>query len=460
MSVDVTVENTLLKRKLAAYEEILKEKERDTLTDLYSRQRFFEETRELLNENPKKKFVFLRFDINRFQLVNSFFGLEEGDKLLQYLAFKIKQFAIIFQTYIIGRIEGDVFGMCCRLAGHIDVFNAMVQRAVEEFVSGYRSDYELSISVGIYVIERNDMALEDIYSKAILAAKKCKERTTGPCFVLYDKKLSEVVMKNQRITNQMHAALNEKQFEVVLQPKCDLKTGELVGAEALTRWNHPEDGLIPPSEFIPVFEKNGFISRFDEYVWTSTCAYIRSWLDKGKFAVPVSVNVSRSDLRNPSLPSKFKGLLARYNIPAHYLHLEITENAYAEDGKHIAEAVQRLKDAGLHIEMDDFGTAYSSLNMLNEIPIDTLKLDIGFIRNYKKGRGKDIILAFIIKLAKALDLSVIAEGIETEEQAAHLLSLGCEHGQGFYFSKPISKKEFDVFAAKRLKRATSKASIS
>lgn len=460
MSVDVTVENTLLKRKLAAYEEILKEKERDTLTDLYSRQRFFEETLELLNENPKKKFVFLRFDINRFQLVNSFFGLEEGDKLLQYLAFKIKQFAIIFQTYIIGRIEGDVFGMCCRLAGHIDVFNAMVQRAVEEFVSGYRSDYELSISVGIYVIERNDMALEDIYSKAILAAKKCKERTTGPCFVLYDKKLSEVVMKNQRITNQMHAALNEKQFEVVLQPKCDLKTGELVGAEALTRWNHPEDGLIPPSEFIPVFEKNGFISRFDEYVWTSTCAYIRSWLDKGKFAVPVSVNVSRSDLRNPSLPNKFKGLLARYNIPAHYLHLEITENAYAEDGKHIAEAVQRLKDAGLHIEMDDFGTAYSSLNMLNEIPIDTLKLDIGFIRNYKKGRGKDIILAFIIKLAKALDLSVIAEGIETEEQAAHLLSLGCEHGQGFYFSKPISKKEFDVFAAKRLKRAASKASIS
>ena len=125
MSVDVTVENTLLKRKLAAYEEILKEKERDTLTDLYSRQRFFEETRELLNENPKKKFVFLRFDINRFQLVNSFFGLEEGDKLLQYLAFKIKQFAIIFQTYIIGRIEGDVFGMCCRLAGHIDVFNAI-----------------------------------------------------------------------------------------------------------------------------------------------------------------------------------------------------------------------------------------------------------------------------------------------------------------------------------------------
>lgn len=172
------------------------------------------------------------------------------------------------------------------------------------------------------------------------------------------------------------------------------------------------------------------------------------------------MNVSRCDLRNPALPDKFKELLARYNIPAHYLHLEITENAYAEDAKHIAEAVQRLKDAGLHIEMDDFGTAYSSLNMLNEIPIDTLKLDIGFVRNYKKGRGKDIILAFIIKLAKALELSVIAEGIETEEQAAHLLSLGCENGQGYYFSKPISKKEFDIFAAKRPKRAASEVSAS
>ena len=258
--------------------------------------------------------------------------------------------------------------------------------------------------------------------------------------------MSETIVKNQRITNQMNVALKENQFEVVLQPKCHLQTGKLIGAEALVRWKHPENGYLPPSEFIPVFEKNGFISKLDEYVWDKACAYIRSWIDSGLDLVPVSVNVSRYDLRNQSLPSKFAQMLDKYGIPAKYLHLEITESAYMEDAQVIIKEVQRLKDIGLHIEMDDFGTAYSSLNMLNEMPIDTLKLDMSFIRNYEKSPGKDVILSFVVKLANALNLGCIAEGIETKEQAAYLFSLGCSTGQGYYFSKPISKQDFDIFA--------------
>jgi len=452
MSVDLVDENVILKQKLGSCESLLKKQETDELTGLHSRQKFFAETRRMLDENAGKQFAFVRFDIARFQLINSFFGLEEGDKLLKYLAFKLKQFSLIFPLCIIGRIEGDIFAACHQLNGPVDVLSAILRQNIESLIGGYRSDYELSITVGIYIIEDNTLPVEAIYSRSILAAKKCKKLPYGEYFAVYDKNMSEAIIKNQRITNEMHNALKEKQFEVVLQPKCDLQTGNLIGAEALVRWRHPADGLMSPGDFIPVFEENGFILKLDEYVWTAACMYIRSWLDEGMAAVPVSVNVSRRDLYDPELPAKFKDLLKRYEIPAQLLHLEITESAYAENTRLIVDAVRRLKDAGLHIEMDDFGTAYSSLNMLNEMPIDTLKLDMSFIRNYdKNAAGTDIILQFVIKLAQALNLSLIAEGIETAKQAEHLLALGCKAGQGYYFSKPVSKKEFDVFAHGKIK---------
>lgn len=446
MSVDIAVENENLKNKLNAYEEIIKKHEIDSLTELYSRQKFFSEIRRTLDADSDKRFIFMRFDIDHFQLINSFFGLEEGDKLLQYLAFKMRQFSLILPSCILGRIEGDIFGLCCQLNVSLNILQAMMQQNIQSFVGGYRADYELRIIIGIYPIEDNSMAVESIYSKAVLASKKCKESATGGYFAFYDESMSETIVKNQRITNQMNVALKENQFEVVLQPKCHLQTGKLIGAEALVRWKHPENGYLPPSEFIPVFEKNGFISKLDEYVWDKACGYIRSWIDSGLDLVPVSVNVSRYDLRNQSLPSKFAQMLDKYGIPAKYLHLEITESAYMEDARVIIKEVQRLKDIGLHIEMDDFGTAYSSLNMLNEMPIDTLKLDMSFIRNYEKSPGKDVILSFVVKLANALNLGCIAEGIETKEQAAYLFSLGCSTGQGYYFSKPISKQDFDIFA--------------
>ncbi|WP_428769030.1 GGDEF domain-containing phosphodiesterase [Treponema sp. HNW] len=445
MSVDIAVENVVLKRKLADYERKLKEQETDPLTQLYSKQKFFSEVRKMLDANPHKPFIFIRFDIERFQLINSFFGLDEGDKLLQYLAFKMRQFALVLPNCIIGRIEGDIFGMCYNFNSSPESLRAMMMQNLESFIGGYRADYELRIIIGAYPIEDNSMSIESIYSRVILASKKCKQNPTGGYLAFYDASMSEDMIKNQRITNQMSTALKENQFEVVLQPKCHLKTGELIGAEALVRWRHPENGYLPPSEFIPVFEKNGFIFKLDEYVWNKACEYIRSWIDSGFDLVPISVNVSRYDLRSSSLPAKFKEILERYNVPAKYLHLEITESSYAEDANAIVQEVQRLKDVGLHIEMDDFGTAYSSLNMLNEMPIDTLKLDMSFVRNYEKSPGRAIILQFIVKLAQALNLEVLAEGVETKEQAEHLLSLGCCMGQGYYFSKPVPKKDFDVF---------------
>lgn len=446
MDINFKEENEQLKQKLRACEEMLKQQDTNPLTNLFSRRKFFEEMRKNLAANQDKQFVFMRFDIVRFQLINSFFGLEEGNRLIKYLAFKIKQLSLLFPGSCVGHIEGDVFVVCCQLRGKVEVLISVLEQNIKDFIGGFRSDYELSFAVGIYVIEDNSTPMEDIYSKVILAAKKSKENY-GSHVTLYDKKMGEALIKSQRMTNEMRSALNEKQFKVYFQPKCSLETGHIIGAEALVRWQHPQHGLIPPDEFIPVFEKNGFISKVDEYIWDTACAYIRSWMDEGLHIVPVSINVSRCDLRDPALPEKFQTLLKHYGIPPNYVHLEITGSAYVDDLQRILEAVRRLKDIHLHIEMDDFGAAYSSLNMLSEMPIDTLKLDMGFVRNCEHSREKSIILRAVVKLAKELKLSVIAEGIETKEQLKYLHSLGCDYGQGFFFSRPIPEKDFREFVA-------------
>ncbi|MEG1799761.1 MAG: EAL domain-containing protein, partial [Synergistaceae bacterium] len=211
------------------------------------------------------------------------------------------------------------------------------------------------------------------------------------------------------------------------QPKYNLKTEQLAGAEALVRWMHPKRGIMAPAQFIPLFEKNGFITDLDLYIWEECCKKMRDWIDAGHLPIAVSVNVSRTDVYNPNLPELLVSLIRKYKLSPRNLHLEITETAYTENPEQLIEVVSRLKSLGFVIEMDDFGTGYSSLNMLSELPIDVLKLDIKFIQSEeKKGHSKSI-LSFIISLAKWLNLSVIAEGVETKAQVELLQSLNCEY---------------------------------
>ena len=244
----------------------------------------------------------------------------------------------------------------------------------------------------------------------------------------------------------MYTALAEGQFVVYLQPKVEIFSGRIVGAEALARWRHPERGLIPPNRFVPFFERNGFIILLDEYIWEEVCKLLRSWLDKGYRPLPVSINVSRMHFNDNGFCGKLRALTDKYHLPRHLLELELTESAFFENEKILQRTMRSLQEAGFAFSMDDFGTGYSSLNTLRALPFNTVKLDRAFVSDSTDNQRGQIVARNTIVLAKQLGMRIIAEGVETVEQALFLRNMGCDQAQGFYYSRPMDAREFETFS--------------
>jgi len=263
--------------------------------------------------------------------------------------------------------------------------------------------------------------------------------------VVYDEKMYQDDLYSERLISDVNRAAAEHQFLVFYQPKYDIQSvpPRLKSAEALIRWNHPELGMISPGVFIPLFEGNGLISIVDNYVWEETARQIQAWKQKYGWSVPVSVNLSRADLFDPSLEQKLLSLLKQYEITTEDLLLEVTESAYTDNAEHLIEVVRKLRSDGFRIEMDDFGSGYSSLNMLSSLPIDALKMDMKFIQNAAADNREFRLIELILDIAEFLGVPVIAEGVETENQMTMLKDAGCDLVQGYYFSKPVPAPEFE-----------------
>ncbi|MCR4611135.1 MAG: EAL domain-containing protein, partial [Lachnospiraceae bacterium] len=264
---------------------------------------------------------------------------------------------------------------------------------------------------------------------------------------LYDKKLHDKQIYNERLVSDFEDAIKNNDFMVYYQPKYSVLHGEpmLSSAEALVRWKHPELGMISPGDFIPLFESNGLIQKLDQFVWKSAASQIKEWKDKFGLTIPISVNVSRIDIYNPELEEVLAAIVETNGLKTNELFLEITESAYADDASRLIEVVNNLRERGFEIEMDDFGTGYSSLNMLTAIPIDALKMDMSFVRNMLEDDMSLKLVQLIIDIASFLDVPVIAEGVETKEQLDTLIDLNCDLIQGYYFSKPVPANEFEEF---------------
>ena len=252
---------------------------------------------------------------------------------------------------------------------------------------------------------------------------------------------------SESLINDIHKALEQRQLEVFYQPKYGVQEEQPVlrSAEALVRWRHPEYGMVSPGDFIPLFESNGLIQIVDYYVWKEAARQIRRWKDEYDVVFPISVNISRIDIYDPDLEKKLLGIIEENDIPASALHLEVTESAYANDSEQLIEAVERLRSYGFKIEMDDFGSGYSSLNMLFTLPIDVLKLDMKFIQNIQEDQRGMRLIEFIMDVANYLGVPVVAEGVETEQQYLLLKNAGCQLVQGYYFAKPETPEEFDRY---------------
>ena len=409
----------------------------DRLTGLYNKEFFYQRVRETLLQNPGKDYDIICSDIENFKLVNDIFGVSAGNRLLCGIADMYTRH--VGKHGICGRFHADQF-VCLveRQPSYTDDLFAASSLEINEFSSAKN----VTMKWGIYAVVSHGVSVEQMCDRALLAARSIKGQY-GKYFAMYDDTLRDKLLREQAITDGMEAALMQGQFEVYLQPKYRIRDDRLAGAEALVRWDHPEWGLQSPAVFIPLFEKNGFITRLDQFVWEKTCAVLQEWEKKGYPAVPVSVNVSRADIYNADIAEILMKTVTQYGLSPSRLHLEITESAYTENPEQIINTVTHLRELGFVIEMDDFGSGYSSLNMLNKMPLDILKLDMKFIQSETAKPVNQGILRFIMGLARWMNLSVVAEGVETKEQLVRLREIGCDYVQGYYFAKPMPLSEFE-----------------
>ena len=416
--------------------------EYDSLTGLYSKEFFYRQVKRLIADNPNTEFDIICSDIENFKMINDRYGMSKGNEVLKFIADSFRKAQSDYS--ISGYLGTDKFAFFTK---HIDEYSEEVFEQVTGEALSNSPIPNLRIKFGIYRGVNKTIPVSAMCDRAFIAIEQIKKQFVT-MVAEYNEELRLKIIKSQRLLEDMDKAIENREFKVYFQPKHDTETQRIVGAEGLVRWIHSELGFISPGEFIPLFEKNGFITKLDFYIWEEVLRIMRDWKLSGKKLVPVSVNVSRADFIIRDLPQIMDALCQKYDISKDYLHLEVTESAYTENGDQIIEIVKELRKLGFKIDMDDFGTGYSSLNMLNKLPVDIIKLDIGFIRNECIESDKSI-LKFVIELANSLQLETIAEGVETESQYSILKKLGCKQIQGYYFSKPLPLEEFEKYCEEK-----------
>ncbi len=409
----------------------------DRLTGHYTKEFFYQKVRDLLDATPDQEYTVLCVNLENVKLHNDTYGRKAGENLLLEAAEILPK-----------RVGEDA--LCCRYSA--DGFLCLVERKRERNARKYfdeerkkeRSQLvdKMSVKLGVYEITDRTISVEQMCDRALLAAESISG-IYGRYLAVYDDVLRENLLREKEITDTMAFALRQKQFLIYFQPEYSLKDGKMVGAEALVRWQHPEWGLLSPKEFVPLLEKNGFISSLDTYIWESVCSKLKEWKQKGYPMVPISINVSREDFYESYLFDTVWEIAQKYEIDPGYLHLEIKERTYLENPDQIICTAEELRKRGFCMELDDFGEGTSSLNMLTRLPLDALKLDKEFLwREMKKPLGQSI-LPDMIHLAHRMQLPVKAEGVETEEQKKRLEELDCDYAQGYLFAKPMPVEAFE-----------------
>lgn len=436
MDLTEEVETELLLK--ASMEELKFRAERDTLTRLYNRETFYAETEKMLQQNPDKNYVIGHWNIDRFKVVNELFGSRTGDRILCDMADMIRSQIKGVGTY--GRLEADHFVTCLP---EEDLEESLI--FIEEILSGAKEwnplNYPILLHVGLYRVEDRNISVALMCDRADMALQMIKDNHLKR-WNYYNATLKESILNEQKLVNDMENALKEHQFVVYYQPIVDVETQKTISAEALVRWQHPENGMISPGLFIPLFEKNGFIAKLDMYVCEEVCRHQASQIAAGNKVVPISVNLSRINFYNPNLCVEIEEMVAKYGISPEVIKLEITESAYKDNPQDLLKAINAFQQRGFMVLMDDFGSGYSSLNMLKDFKVDILKIDMKFMDNLETSERAGNILFTIIQLAKSLNMETVAEGVETKNQFEMLAEMGCGCIQGYYFSKPVPEAEF------------------
>ena len=416
--------------------------EKNKLTGLFARIPFFTQTEAFLrvNETAAGKYCLVAIDIEHFKLFNEWYGQVAGDKLLREIGAHLNKMRQEFGG-IAGYMGGDDFVIV--LPNDEKVLENLKCR-ITGFVRAYGGHTGFLPAFGFYVIDDISLSASQMYDRAILAQETVKGNYAVRC-AYYSSDMKTRLENNHVLLAEVQAGLERDEFIYYLQPKCNLNTGKIVGLESLVRWKHPEKGIVAPGYFIPVMESNGLITELDMKVWEQVCQTLQDWIKSGHKVIPISVNVSSVDIYAIDVVEHFKNLVRKYGLPPEYVELEITESAYVEEYKVITSVAEALRNAGFTVLMDDFGSGYSSLNMLKDVNVDVLKIDMKFLKmdenTMDKGMG---ILEAVTRMANIMGLRMIAEGVETEDQINYLLNMGCIYGQGYFFYKPLPVEEIKI----------------
>ena len=436
--------------ELSEDKSIIQATEKDLLTGLYTNGYFLEYASRLEEHHHDRDYDALVLNIDRIKTLADLYGEGKANRALQLASREIVKY--LESVHGIGsRFNQNVFYMLCE---HQDSYDSLIS-AIEQSFSALNTDVRLSLRLGIDPHAGKDSRDAEVMGQFMKASTACNSLKSDAPFSVgfYDEALQKKEREKERLLKDFDHAIEDRQFKVFYQPKFSIENQpELRSAEALVRWFHPELGMVSPGIFIPLLEQNGLIEKLDKYVWEEAARQEAEWKKRYGISVPISVNVSRIDLYDPHLVETFSAILEKHALDFSEYLLEITESAYSSDMAQMLDVIHRLKDVGFRIEMDDFGSGYSSLTRLSDMPIDVIKLDMSFIRGLEKDERKRDLVELIIALAKKLQTIVVAEGVELAEQFNILKDMGCDVAQGYYFSKPVPAEEFARFIEEKCRQ--------
>ncbi|ENY8966119.1 EAL domain-containing protein [Clostridioides difficile] len=418
--------------------EILSLAYEDKVTYIGNQNKFYRECSKYLLDKPSLNYIIVYFDINNFKMINDTFGYEFGDNLLITIAKALKEELTEGEVY--ARLSSDYFAIFCDYKNGRNKIIRKLDNIRSNIESNLSIVFEISLCVGIYFVEEGEVDIQKAVNKANMARSVAKGKNIN--YAIYNEDVRNKLSEESMILDDIKIALVKNQFEVYYQPKFSLVTGEMIGSEALIRWNHPEHGFISPAVFIPIAEKSKLILKIGRFVFERVCNDLYEWKKQGKKIVPVSVNLSRVELYQPDIVKFINKTIKMYNLSSDFIEIEITETVAINELNILKNVLNELRTYGFSISMDDFGTGYSSISCLRDMPIDILKLDKSFLGGIEHDERSRNIAKSIVSLAKSLDLVVIIEGVESKEQAELMKQFGCDLVQGFYFARPMPAKNF------------------
>lgn len=412
----------------------------DKLTGISNRIRFYDHTQVAI-QDLYKNYAIVLLDIEHFKNINDIYGIAEGDEVLRFIAKVLKENYGNQNNY--ARLHSDMFVFYMTYDKKGEIIKEIEKLRKKISANPFR--YDIVTKFGIYLVDDRTIPVNLMCDRAMMAERTVKGNIMKFC-AFYDEHYREEMLRTGQIEQDMERALVEHQYQMYLQPKYRLSDNALCGAEVLCRWQHPEKGLIPPNDFIPLFEKNGFILKLDEYMWEEACKTIRKWLDQDRKVMPISVNISRYHIQHNNLETALTRLLDKYHLTPDRLNLEITESLFLDKPEELNRVLDRLQKLGFKLEVDDFGSGFSSLNLIRNIAVDTIKIDKEFLDSEIASEKGKIVVSHTIGMAKDLNLQVIAEGVETKAHVDFLKESHCDIAQGFYFAKPMPVDEFEQIA--------------